>query len=44
MKETLAAEAVDPMPMSAEDFGRFVQQDLARWTQLARERNIQLDS
>jgi tripartite-type tricarboxylate transporter receptor subunit TctC len=44
LREKLSVEAIEPMPMSAEDFGRFVQQDLARWTQLARERNIQLDS
>jgi tripartite-type tricarboxylate transporter receptor subunit TctC len=44
LREKLSVEAIEPMPMSAEEFGRFVQQDLARWTQLARERNIQLDS
>jgi len=44
LREKLSVEAIEPMPMSAEAFGRFVQQDLARWTQLARERNIQLDS
>jgi tripartite-type tricarboxylate transporter receptor subunit TctC len=44
LREKLSVEAVEPLPMSADDFGRFVQQDLARWTQLARERNIQLDS
>jgi tripartite-type tricarboxylate transporter receptor subunit TctC len=44
LREKLSVGAIEPMPMSAEDFGRFVQQDLARWTQLARERNIQLDS
>ena len=44
LREKLSVEAIEPMPMSAEAFGRFAQQDLARWTQLARERNIQLDS
>jgi len=44
LRDKLSVEAIEPMPMSADAFGRFVQQDLARWTQLARERNIQLDS
>jgi tripartite-type tricarboxylate transporter receptor subunit TctC len=44
LREKLSVEAIEPMPMSADAFGRFVQQDIARWTRLARERNIQLDS
>jgi tripartite-type tricarboxylate transporter receptor subunit TctC len=44
LRDKLSVEAIEPMPMSAEAFGLFVQQDLARWTRLARERNIQLDS
>jgi len=44
LREKLSVEAIEPMPMSADTFGRFVQQDIARWTRLARERNIQLDS
>ena len=44
LREKLSVEAIEPLPMSADAFGRFVQQDLARWTALARERNIQLDS
>jgi tripartite-type tricarboxylate transporter receptor subunit TctC len=30
--------------MTPDAFGEFVRQDIARWTQVARERNIQLDS
>jgi tripartite-type tricarboxylate transporter receptor subunit TctC len=44
LRDKLSVEAIEPMPMSADAFGRFVQQDIARWTRLARERNIQLDS
>ena len=44
LRDKLSVEAIEPLPMSAEAFGQFVQQDLARWTRLARERNIQLDS
>ena len=44
MREKLSIEAVEPMPMSAEQFGKYIQADIARWTQLARARNIQLDN
>lgn len=44
LRERLAVEAIEPMPMGSAAFGRFVQQDIARWTRLARERHIQLDS
>ena len=43
MKEKLAVEAVDPMPMSPEQFGKYIQGEVARWTALAKERNIHLD-
>jgi tripartite-type tricarboxylate transporter receptor subunit TctC len=44
LSERLAAEAVEPMPMTAEKFGEYIRSEVARWTKLARERNIQLDS
>jgi tripartite-type tricarboxylate transporter receptor subunit TctC len=44
LSERLAAEAVEPMPMSAEQFGNYIRSEVARWTKLARDRNIQLDS
>jgi tripartite-type tricarboxylate transporter receptor subunit TctC len=44
LRDKLSVEAIEPMPMSADAFGRFVQQDIQRWTKLARERGIQLDS
>jgi tripartite-type tricarboxylate transporter receptor subunit TctC len=44
LRDKLSVEAIEPLPMAADAFGRFVQQDIARWTKLARERNIQLDS
>jgi tripartite-type tricarboxylate transporter receptor subunit TctC len=43
LRERLAAEALDPMPMSPAEFGRFIQGEIARWTKLARERGISLD-
>lgn len=44
LSERLAGEAVEPTPMTAEVFGEYIRSEVARWTQLARERNIQLDS
>jgi tripartite-type tricarboxylate transporter receptor subunit TctC len=44
LRDKLSVEAVEPMPMSAEAFGQYIRADIARWTQLARARNIQLDN
>jgi hypothetical protein len=30
------------MPMSAQQFGDYIRADVARWTQLARDRKIEL--
>jgi tripartite-type tricarboxylate transporter receptor subunit TctC len=43
LQQRLAAEAIEPMPMTPEQFGRFIQADIARWSKLARERKISLD-
>ena len=43
LQDRLAAEAIEPMPMTPEQFGRFMQADIARWSALARERKISLD-
>ena len=42
-KERLASEAIDPMPMTPEQFGKFMQAELVHWSALARERKISLD-
>ena len=44
LRDKLSIEAVEPLPMSVEQFGQFMRTDIARWTQLARARNIQLDN
>ncbi|MDP3700714.1 MAG: tripartite tricarboxylate transporter substrate binding protein [Hylemonella sp.] len=44
LREKLSIEAVEPLPMSAEAFGKFMVEDIARWTRLAKDRGIQLDS
>jgi tripartite-type tricarboxylate transporter receptor subunit TctC len=44
MREKLAAEALDPTPMSSAAFGDFIKADIARWTKVARDRKIDLDA
>jgi len=43
LRERLASEAMDIMPMTPEQFAAFMKADIAHWTELARERNIHLD-
>jgi len=44
LREKLSIEAVEPNPMSPDKFADFMRTDIARWTQLAKARSIQLDS
>jgi tripartite-type tricarboxylate transporter receptor subunit TctC len=44
MRDKLSAEAVEPTPMTPAALGDFIKTDIARWTKVARERNIDLDS
>ena len=44
LRDRLAAEAVEPMPMSPDAFGKYIRADIARWTAIARERKIDLDA
>ena len=44
LREKLAVEAIEPLVMSPEQFAAFIQTDIARWTKLAKERKIELDS
>jgi tripartite-type tricarboxylate transporter receptor subunit TctC len=43
LQSRLVAEAIEPMPMTPGQFGSFIQAELARYTRLAKERNIRLD-
>lgn len=43
MAEKLAGEAVEPWPMTPEQFGQYIAADIARWTALAKSRGIRLD-
>jgi tripartite-type tricarboxylate transporter receptor subunit TctC len=44
LREKLAIEAIEPIVMSPEQFTAFIKKDIARWTKLAKDRNIELDS
>lgn len=44
LSDKLSVEAVEPMPMTATQFGDYMRADIARWTQLARDRKIALDA
>ena len=43
LAEKLAGEAVEPWPMTPEQFGDYIKSDITRWTALAKARKIQLD-
>jgi len=43
-KEKLSAEAVALMPLSPDAFTAYVKADIERWSKLAKERKIELDS
>jgi tripartite-type tricarboxylate transporter receptor subunit TctC len=42
LKERLSGEALEPMPMSPEAFGKYIRDDIDRWSRLAKERNISI--
>ena len=43
LAEKLSSEAVEPWPMTPEQFGQYIASEIKRWTVLAKARNIQLD-
>jgi tripartite-type tricarboxylate transporter receptor subunit TctC len=43
LRERLAREALEPMPMSPGEFGQYIRDDIAQWSKLARERNIAIE-
>lgn len=44
LRDKLSVEAIEPLPMSPPAFAQYIRTDLERWTRLAKDRNIQLDS
>ncbi|HTR59437.1 MAG TPA: tripartite tricarboxylate transporter substrate binding protein [Casimicrobiaceae bacterium] len=43
LRERLSGEALEPMPMSPEQFEQYIRKDIAHWTKLASERHIELE-
>jgi len=43
LRDKLSLEAVEPMPMTPEQFGAYIRAEISRWTALAKARNIRLD-
>ena len=43
LREKLAGEAVEPWPMSPQEFGDYIKAEIARWTNVAKARGIHLD-
>ncbi|TMH67503.1 MAG: tripartite tricarboxylate transporter substrate binding protein [Betaproteobacteria bacterium] len=41
-RDRLSGEALEPMPMTPDQFGRYMRDDVARWSKLAKERGIQI--
>ena len=42
VRERFAGEALEVMPMTPEQFGQYIKDDIGRWTKLARDRKIEL--
>jgi tripartite-type tricarboxylate transporter receptor subunit TctC len=42
LREKLSAEALEPMPMSPEQFGDYMKNDIAKWEQLVKTRKIEI--
>jgi tripartite-type tricarboxylate transporter receptor subunit TctC len=42
LRERLSGEALEPMPMTPEQFGQYMKDDIAKWTRVAKDRHIEL--
>jgi len=40
--ERLSSEALQPMPMTPAQFGQYMRDDIAKWTKVAKDRNIEI--
>jgi tripartite-type tricarboxylate transporter receptor subunit TctC len=43
LKERFSGEALEVMPMTPEQMGNYIKNDIARWSKLAKERKIEID-
>ena len=42
LRERLSGEALEPMPMTPEQFGQYIRDDIAKWSKVAKDRHIEL--
>ncbi len=42
LRTRLSGEALEPMPMTPEQFGQYMRADIAKWTKIAKDRNIEI--
>jgi tripartite-type tricarboxylate transporter receptor subunit TctC len=42
LRERLSSEALEPMPMTPEQFGKYMRDDIDKWSRLAKARNIEI--
>jgi len=42
LKERLSGEALEPMPMTPDQFGEYIKADITKWTKVARDRHIEI--
>jgi tripartite-type tricarboxylate transporter receptor subunit TctC len=43
LKEKLSGEALETMPMTPEQFGSYIKNDIAKWSQLAKTRKLEIE-
>jgi tripartite-type tricarboxylate transporter receptor subunit TctC len=43
LREKLSSEALEPMPMSPEQFGQYIRNDIAKWVRLVKARKIEIE-
>jgi tripartite-type tricarboxylate transporter receptor subunit TctC len=41
--EKMTSEAMNLMPMTPQQFGNYIKEDIARWTKVAKDRKIEID-
>jgi tripartite-type tricarboxylate transporter receptor subunit TctC len=43
LRDKLSSEALETMPMTPVQFGKYIESEIAHWTQVARANNIEAD-
>ena len=43
LRERLSGEALEPMPMAPDAFGKYIREDIAKWSRLVKARRIEID-